>query len=949
MNNTIRSLENRLFCRNKGNMTNSRLFLFYSVFFALLSLFSIGIYFIVFGKSTIWLDDGIKQHFVALTYYGQYLRQIFKTLISEGKLIIPEWSNSLGFGSDVLTTLHYYVMGDPLNLLSAVVPSVLTEYLYAFLIFLRIYLSGLSFICYSLYGKENDRFAVLCGSLCYSFCGYVMFSAVRHPYFINPMIYFPLICLGADKIMDDKRPYLFIVSSSVAAISNFYLFFIQCVMLVLYVLIRFFSSVKQSRIKRAFTLFYRFALCLTVAACISSFILIPEVKATLFSNRFSVKNFVPVTYELIYYLKMLSGFGNVSFNSYWLVLGFNAVSIFCCAVMFASKKKYLSLKISFIVLTVFGLVPYIGHLLNGMSYVTNRWCFVFPFLMSIITVKLLPDIHLTDLKTALKGLSVILIWFLLCITFSQTRASNTMITIILVAVLFIYLILINSAGFKKGYYEPLFAVVLCVSVLVNGAFRYSVNGDNYIKVFADRGEALKMMTSASPLNYLADIGDDNFWRYEADSTSDIVPNSNILNKLKADEYYYSLADSHVSDFCREMWLDTCYDNWFNDLGGRSNLEALTCTKYYIHKYDQKSAPYLFDDNVISVFDSDRNLYPDSYYWYIYEANDTLPFGYTYEYRIDADVYDSMDPVQKQQALLQGVVLNESRISLPLSEIVLSDDTVLEVNDFTKTVIQANDTITFKYSAPANCETYLLLEGFDYTDLSKKELNAINIETENEKIKDPGQKLKVSGYDKSKAAYDDLYKTRKTEVELKISSPRRVSEFVYLTKNNNFYSGRHDFLFNLGYSDTEINDGSVNIKVSETGRYEASSVRIVCQQMSSLYDSIDILKKESLQNVRFDADGDFSGNITVSKDKFLLIPITYSEGWSAMIDSNPTPVVRANTMFMGIVVPEGTHDVTFEYDRPFSVETRFISCFGLFCFAAVITVTEIRKKKDRGTR
>ena len=38
------------------------------------------VYFITNGKSFVWHVDGYDQHMVALTYYGQWLRQIFRSI-----------------------------------------------------------------------------------------------------------------------------------------------------------------------------------------------------------------------------------------------------------------------------------------------------------------------------------------------------------------------------------------------------------------------------------------------------------------------------------------------------------------------------------------------------------------------------------------------------------------------------------------------------------------------------------------------------------------------------------------------------------------------------------------------------------------------------------------------------------------------------------------------------
>ena len=74
------------------------------------------------------------------------------------------WDMHIGYGSDILTTLHYYVIGDPLTLLSVLVKPEHTEKLYEFLIFLRIYLAGITFSRYAFYHK-NSKQAVFMGTI----------------------------------------------------------------------------------------------------------------------------------------------------------------------------------------------------------------------------------------------------------------------------------------------------------------------------------------------------------------------------------------------------------------------------------------------------------------------------------------------------------------------------------------------------------------------------------------------------------------------------------------------------------------------------------------------------------------------------------------------------------------------------------------------------------------
>lgn len=120
------------------------------------------------SKSFITNGDGANQHYIGLMYYGSYLREILKNIFIYHRLEIPMWDMKIGYGMDVLTTLHYYTIGDPLNLLSALVPRQYTEYLYDFLILVRIYLAGITFSIYCFYHK-NKPATVWLGAMMYIF------------------------------------------------------------------------------------------------------------------------------------------------------------------------------------------------------------------------------------------------------------------------------------------------------------------------------------------------------------------------------------------------------------------------------------------------------------------------------------------------------------------------------------------------------------------------------------------------------------------------------------------------------------------------------------------------------------------------------------------------------------------------------------------------------------
>ena len=127
---------------------------FYTLIFSVLCL-CVFVIFIKNGRSFVFDgggQDGISQHYISLVYIGNYLREILRNLFENHKLIIPQWDTSLGLGADIITTMNYYVLGDPLNLFAVFVSPENTEYLYAALIIYRNYAS--------LFPEPNDIFSV---------------------------------------------------------------------------------------------------------------------------------------------------------------------------------------------------------------------------------------------------------------------------------------------------------------------------------------------------------------------------------------------------------------------------------------------------------------------------------------------------------------------------------------------------------------------------------------------------------------------------------------------------------------------------------------------------------------------------------------------------------------------------------------------------------------------
>lgn len=67
---------------------------------------------------------------------------------------------------------------------------------------------------------------------------------------------------------------------------------------------------------------------------------------------------------------------------------------------------------------------------------------------------------------------------------------------------------------------------------------------------------------------------------------------------------------------------------------------------------------------------------------------------------------------------------------------------------------------------------------------------------------------------------------------------------------------------------------------------------------------------------FETDGSgFTADITLSRDNYVFFSVPAESGWSAQIDGQAAEIIHANVGFMAVLVPSGSHTITFTYTTP----------------------------------
>ena len=891
-------------------MTNRyfRIYVIYTLLFAAMSLL-IFRPFIDNGISFVWYKDGWTQHYKALYFYSDWLKQAFRSLIHDHRLKLDLYSFSLGYGSDVISTLHYYVVGDPICLLSALVPRDKMVYFYDFSFYLRFYLAGITYSLYCFYMKQKSDAAILAGMLLYCFPMFLVISQLRHPFFTNPFIYLPLLLLGAEKIMKKSSKLPFILAVFLSAVSNFYFFYMLVILTVIYVLIRLAGTWKENRLPGTVRLLLTYLGTGIIGTCLSCVVLLPVLYLFRSGARMQLSENLGVRlfYSASYYKKFFAELFTTK-----SVIAPTCICFLCLLLMFI-KRGNRQLKAGTVILFIILLLPMGGRMMNGFSYASDRWIFGLVFLMAYIVTTMWEDLFACSLKEAgiMAGIFALCFTLMAFMNYSSAREDLLVMLryVLLLAVCAGFFIFLPK--FIKGRNIPIISslaclLVVCLSIVLRMHFAIDPAWENKVSEYESIEKVKKyMFAGVDKAVMAADDGKDSFFRYGTPYL-EARRNATAISGLKGLTYYWSLADREENDFFIEMGLPTKNDFNYRNTDDVTSLTDLASVKYYViesKKGRRRAVPFGFEK--YKTVQEARPFGTTTFS--VYKNQYFLPFGYTYDTVIDDEQYEAMNYAERQNALLQGIhIPDEDKISgyektqviqdyKPLQyHLVQSDGVEIEGSSYKS--LKMNGEVTFELEdAEPFAATSLMINGISFTP--------------------PPEHVAA-------------YRTYIAAVKIMYHEPgeNSISSYVQMgTKNYIRYSNRHDYLVNMGYSDEPKK--TFTIRFPQRGTYKIDKLTVYNQPMARYPAMLDKLRENVLEDISFE-NNTLSGQINLNKDKILCLSVPYSIGWKAFVNDNPARVVRANTMYMALPLKRGINRIRLQYCTPLLPQGLLCSIAGL---------------------
>lgn len=879
--------------------------LFYSALFLVLALFLYGIFHKA-GRNFIIYFDGAYQHYPAFNYICEMEEAILSG--KESLSSLGPYCYSIGQGADLLTTQNSYDLTDPVSWASGLLLFLSRPQRYTVMVFAKLWLTGFAFLVYCFARDKRNTIAVLCGSVSYAFSGAVITVLAWHPNYINWAFFLPLLLAGYELYRRKKKGALLLFSVFFNLLVSFYTFYMNAILLVIYMLIKGAANVTndRSRLRKELIVDLKAAgLCLT-GIMLDAVTFFPTVYA--FSQNPRLGGLTGYSdsafhYAWDYYAKLFfSVFTPYTDPGYWTYIGLLPVIVIPLILLFCRKKQNLELKLWVIVLGILTGVPIFGRFMNGMGYATNRWTYAIPFFCAVIFTEVFDDI--IDAEPGHRKLTIAVGSFYLalcCLRFDiQSGILQTGMIIMMAWVLLVYGLL-GATGRKQSAVCLLLMTVICAFFEVD--YTFSRHAGNKVGQFEEIGSFDNYYAdSARKISNLSTP--DDFFRVES---REKTANISGINHVNGTDLWWSMLPAYWLDYYTGLESGEVLENCnFRGLDGRTGLLELASVKYYTKRTDSGSLiPYGYSyaedlsDDVYSVFENEY----------------CLPVGYMFDKAVTKEEYDALTPIQKQEALTQTAVIDdlstvsvahgEPSFSSYLLDYEITETDGVELLEGRFQMNHGNCSLTLRTVIPENAEIYLQIDGIYLVSPSGTSLN-----------------LSRTSEDGQYGAYNSGWITNETS----------YWDFP-----------RTGVAYNLGFGGAGAN--SIVISFGQTGVIQYKSLNVIALPMEQYASDVRALSENTLQNAYVDGRT-ITGSVSLSEPKILQLSVPYSKGWTAYVDGQKTDLLQSGVMYMSVGLESGDHEIKFTYTTPYFKVGAVVSILilvGLIMYR--IIAFRIDKRRD----
>ena len=547
-----------------------------------------------FGKEILPKYDGYYQYAGFTSYY--------KNVLLGNESLFYSFKGLLGY--NFYATSIYY-MFNPTNLLCIFSTSEnILEY-YTFIILLRIGLSGFTmckYLKYKLKNQSNLRYIIF--SISYALMAYNVCYFFNYMYF-DTVVLFPIVILGLDKLIYERKNRLYIISLTLSIISNFYIGYMVCIFSLLYFIYNIVIYKLDKNIIKDFI----------ISSLLSGFmcmiIIIPEAsellkgKALLYASSKAEYFKFNMNFLNIFY-KFLPGSTSNYDLEYGMVNIYVSLFVIILVIKYFFNKKIskkerittLIFILFFLFSISFNLLDFAWQLFQKPIWYPNRYIFTFSFFLITIAMKEITNI---TYKTNIKENLIIIISFILLTLYSiiSLKIHNDNLKIISY-ILGIILILQYTFFLNNKNAKYLLVMLFFIEVTTNAIFTLKIMGKTTTMTQYKTNEEI----NEKAVKHIKEIEnkDNNFYRMEL-STSTVHNSPSLLN-YNGINHFNSVKNAKTLNFLNkfnyQVTDDTSvefnnYNPYLTSLLGIKYINGSKDEMYYENVYNENPYMYLNKD------------------------------------------------------------------------------------------------------------------------------------------------------------------------------------------------------------------------------------------------------------------------------------------------------------------------------------------------------------------
>lgn len=617
---------------------------------------------IFIGNGIYPFGDGSFMHSDMYHQYVPFLEEFLRK-VKDGEPLYHSWR--IGMGSNYLALYGYY-SASPFNWLMLLVPQQFLIEFMSYMVVFKIGLCGFTFAWYLKEKFQTKQLSILFFATFYAMSGFVA-AYNWNVMWMDTLVLAPLIVLGLERLVREKKSGLYCVTLGLCILSNYYLSIMVCLFLCLYALVLvpelYGEDGWKAFFKRLGGAVGRFAFYSLLAAGMASVILIPEA-AALTATEFSDVNFPKkVTWYFSFFdviARHAAGVQRETGLDHWPNIFCSSAVFFLIPLYAANRNIRLKEKVGKLLLCAFFIISFsvnnlnfIWHGLNYPDSLPARQSFLYILLVLTMCFEAVYRHKGFSAKELLACTGLGLAYLLLAQKLVDNDAFSTGIFLLTGALVALYALLLYC---REKYRSNALAMrLISIFTLACVAFEATFNMAYTSVSTTSRSSYLDPLPAYQTLAERTMQEDTDFYRFE--KFSRVTKNDGALAGYPTASLFSSTANAAVESWYDRMGMSEskvfyCFD------GQTPFTSALLNVRYMFSRADNE------DPNLYTLIGQQDDVY-------LYKCNYTLPAGFLLKdgwnlssSELEASSSDPLD-LQNQMAYSLGA-------SSPLFKPVVSD-------------------------------------------------------------------------------------------------------------------------------------------------------------------------------------------------------------------------------------------------------------------------------------